>query len=788
MSFAFNSDETVIMRFPPISSITIPAKVIGIYGESGEDYASIDAIDKLNSVSFESDSQLRYIEKYAFYMCKRIQTIDLSPCKYLEIICDYGFNYCSGITSITLPKSVLTRIESYVFEYLSISSILIPASVEYIGHWTFFNCNNLESVIFDADSNLYEIGLYAFPSTPKFTNITFPKSYGKYTDSFELCSYILNVFVEEGNPTYHSLDGVIYTVDNASLIYFPRGRTDEYKILDGVRVIGTSAFIFTSLTHVVFPDSLKTIKSWSFACGKLKTLVIPQSCTNLEEFCFSGCYLLDNITIPDSVTSIGTGAFKSCTKLTDVRLPSNLSNIGGGVFQGCSNINITFDETANLKSNDQQLITDKSEKVISMYFGDDSEVVVASSVEKIKGYAFASVSCIKSVNFVGTSALNTIETYAFKSSGLESIVLPNSLRYISTYAFYQCKYLRYVKFGSQLDYIHQYAFSLCSALETVDFEDSCSYKLYKYAFQDDENLTTVNFGEGITFIGEYCFSNTTKLTTINFPSALTTIETYAFYNSGISSIDMEKSSVTGIPSFCFSKCSNLASIKLSNSIQTLGSNCFSYTEISNIELSESVRTIGIMCFRNCIKLETLKIPKESSLDTIEYGAFSGCFYFSSIILESDNFSLFNSALFDKNETKLIVMPPNSPIKFFSFPETLIEIGQSSLLGCKNLHQVFLPSYSVVRIKEHAFENCTNLRFINIPQSVQFVGDHAFYGCKKLQCGILIENTSSSFRGDLVSKAMLPDKCIKSCDSLYTLKTCRSSSSWKNYCFLIIMSR
>ena len=788
MSFVYNNDETIIMRFPTISSILIPSKVFGIYGESGEDYASIEAIDKLESVTFENNSQLNYIGKYAFYKCKHIQSIDLSPCKCLETIYDYGFDYCTGITSIILPKSILSRIESYVFEYLSISSILIPASIEYIGSNAFANCNNLESVTFETGSKLYDIGKYAFPGTPNFTSITLPKSYRKYTSAFELSIYIQNVFVEEGNEEFCSLDGVLYKADNKSLIYFPAGRTGEYKILDGVQIIGKTSFIRTSLTSVIFPDSLQRINSWGFSSGKkLKKVTIPESCTILEDYCFNGCSSLVNITIPDSVTAIGTCSFKGCTKLTDIRLPSNLSTIGGGIFQGC-NVSITFDETANLKSNEQKVITDKDETVISMFFGDDQEIIIENTIKTIKGYAFASVSCIKSVKFVGTSTLSNIESSAFRGSSLESIELPDSLTEIGSYAFYQCKSLKSVIFGAKLDYINNYAFASCETLETVDFTEASSFEIYNCVFQDDVSLSTVNFGEGITYIGEYCFSNTKKLAAITLPSSLDEIGKYAFYNSGLTNVDMEKLSAREIPSFCFSKCTELASIKLSNSIETFGSNCFSYTGISNIELPESVRTIGISCFSNCIKLETLKIPKHSCLDTIEYGAFSGCIYFTRIILESNNFSLFNSALFDKDQTKLIVMPPNSPTKYFSFPETLIEIGQSSLLGCKNLHQVFLPSNSVTRIKEHAFENCTNLRFINIPQSVQYVGDDAFFGCKKLQCGILIENTSSSFKASLVTRAKLPDKCIKSCDSLCTLKSRRSHSPWKISYFLIMISQ
>ena len=73
-----------------------------------------------------------------------------------------------------------------------------------------------------------------------------------------------------------------------------------------------------------------------------------------------------------------------------------------------------------------------------------------------------------------------------------------------------------------------------------------------------------------------------------------------------------------------------------------------------------------------------------------------------------------------------------------------------------------PSNSVVEINQYVFKNCYNLRNINIPSSVQIVGQGAFEGCYKLQCGLNIENTTYDFRKSLIKSSKLPEKCIFPC--------------------------
>ena len=78
---------------------------------------------------------------------------------------------------------------------------------------------------------------------------------------------------------------------------------------------------------------------------------------------------------------------------------------------------------------------------------------------------------------------------------------------------------------------------------------------------------------------------------------------------------------------------------------------------------------------------------------------------------------------------------------------------------------------MTEINQNAFMNCINLRQINIPASVKTIGSNAFKGCKKLQCGLSIENRNESFINQLVEIGKFPqnslNQCIKKCTSKIT---------------------
>lgn len=179
-------------------------------------------------------------------------------------------------------------------------SIAIPAFVTYNG------------------STYTVVGLTGF-STKSLTSITIPNTVRYiYEDGIEgnisKNESLTDIIVDEGNPNYSSLNGVLFNKNKSELLYCPAGKSGSYTIPNSVESIGYGAFSgCTSLTSVTIPNSVKSIDDDAFEyCTSLTSVTISNGVTNIGHSAFFGCFGLTSVTIPNSVESIGYGAFRGC--------------------------------------------------------------------------------------------------------------------------------------------------------------------------------------------------------------------------------------------------------------------------------------------------------------------------------------------------------------------------------------------------------------------------------------------------------------------------------------------
>ena len=228
----------------------------------------------------------------------------------------YAFNYCQGLTSITIPESIkwiggsafylctgLTRVTITDIEAWC-RCIMGGAGSNPLLYAQHLYLNDTEVTDLTIPDGITAIGNYAFLGCVGLTSVTIPNSVTSIGDNaFEDCTGLTSL-----------------------------------SIPNSVTEIGQVAFEgCTSLTSVTLGNAVTAIGSSAFAqCTALSGIVIPDAVTSIGVGAFSGCTSLTSATLGKSIASIGAGTFRNCASLTRIDIPDSVTEIGNIAFSGCS--------------------------------------------------------------------------------------------------------------------------------------------------------------------------------------------------------------------------------------------------------------------------------------------------------------------------------------------------------------------------------------------------------------------------------------------------------------------
>lgn len=160
-----------------------------------------------------------------------------------------------------------------------------------------------------------------------------------------------------------------------------------------------------NLKTLLLPESLTDIGISALGtCYKLHSVMLPSSLERIEEEAFFDCILLDSISLPSNITYIGKYAFRNCTNLVYINLKANITEISEGVFNECDAI---------------------------------TRVDIPESVTSIGKNAF--LSCDQLQTMVIPASVTKIGKNAFSTCpNLSSVIIPSSVSVIDSGAFYDC--------------------------------------------------------------------------------------------------------------------------------------------------------------------------------------------------------------------------------------------------------------------------------------------------------------------------------------------------------------
>lgn len=480
-----------------------------------------------------------------------------------------------------------------------------------------------------------------------------------------------------------------------------------------------------------FDDAVHAIKDGAFKNNKfIRKITIKGNIqtigeeafanSNIEEVVFEGNF---------KGLAIGAGAFRNCVRITAITLPDNVEQIGDNVFEGCYNLtNLAYSAEIPLgrlfttaPQNDNWYKAKQGD--VTYYLPRKlKEIVVTNTATAIADYAFQNATQITKVTLAtqnGDKPYTTeIGNYAFANTGSIAVNL-GSVEIIGNAAFRNSgiatvEFIALKKLGVD-------AFNGTTNVTVVDFSKAPIDNVSARAFANS-SIARVNFG-GIKIISMSAFADS-QLSIVSDGESVETIKKMAFYKTKINSVgifqnvvDIEEkafhetdffkaaSGLVVIGKVLYYDNSNGGGYTVDTRVVSIAPYAFESTKYPALDLRgfSNLKYVGSFAFANNSSIVEVMLP--ASLSEIKDSAFTG-----------------------------------SSIKKINLSEcsNISRIWQYAFANCKNLDTITFATFTStddmavkLAINDYAFENCTALVTLNLPENLGTLDSYAFKGCTAL---------------------------------------------------------
>ena len=311
---------TLLMLFGTVSATIIPASA----EESKYGYLSYEIID--NEVTITD------CDENASGTITIPSKINGYP---VTCIGNNAFFYCSRLTNITLPSSVMSIGKSAFENCTALETIELPQNLITLGACAFKDCAVLKNIAWS--SNIINIGYDSIKGTSYYNNKANWDGIVLYADK-----YLIDVQRVEKQITNQY--GDVFT-ENAGLL------KGKYNIKAGTKVIACAALSYCDqLTDISIPSSVVSINMNAFySCTSLKNISFSEGLKEIgrlfvESGYFDGlgaffmCSAIEEINLPDSLEYIGYDTFCWCKNLRKVKIGNNVKCIENLAFYNCNSL------------------------------------------------------------------------------------------------------------------------------------------------------------------------------------------------------------------------------------------------------------------------------------------------------------------------------------------------------------------------------------------------------------------------------------------------------------------
>lgn len=518
-------------------------------------------------------------------------------------------------------------------------------------------------------------------------------------------------------------------------------------------------FIYDDLAFTNITDNTNFWEATNISRYSVNSIHIEEGVTQIPGNAFWGCYNVTSINLPSTLTSIGYDAFNG-NQCNEIRIPASVTYIGSLAFKtsyadpgrrlrviiDCPHDDTTqrdFEEdafgytTADITYNDNYKFSNGS-----IYYNSDKDILTISGEGKIEKFTTQD-------NFSQSIATPDGSLSPSDFSNIRTIIIEEGITEIDDNAFYGCWNVESISLPGTLVSIGKNAFSRnnCSEITipssvthigadaftsysstppviilkwnhddttTRTFDSEAFYGTYRVRYEDDYILKP-----GYDYYYKISGAADEILTiTGNGEIEYNAFSSFSSNYPQISSIII-KDGITEIGSYAFSDCHNVTSITLPDTLETIRYNAFYNNSCSEITIPSSVKNIEHTAFYGYQYPSPLEITldwnhNDTVTRTFDLSAFSN----TKKVEYKDGYSIFNTKYAVKVEnTDTLYVYANGVIEssaFTSFSDQFPDITK------------IIIEDGITEIEMYAFDFCTNVTSIELPDSLVTIGQSAFY--------------------------------------------------------------
>ena len=269
-----------------------------------------------NLVSIAIPASITNIGAYAFYNCVNLKDVVFN--EGLISIGDGAFASCESLRELSMPTTVRTLGSRYAFsnaeavviefeEHWEETNSVVECgiierstyrgyrSTKKVGRGVFEGCTSLQGILLN--EGLERIGAGAFKDCKSLKVLGVPEDVTQIGGGAEFCSETWELNIVNG-----------YTTDLVNGKRLPQSDTGSKERLE-----------YWHRSYGV---------GFAEGCVALEQVSLPSKLTYLGENAFKNCGALKTVELPDTLKVLMRGTFSGCSTLSAVRFPSNLEVMG----------------------------------------------------------------------------------------------------------------------------------------------------------------------------------------------------------------------------------------------------------------------------------------------------------------------------------------------------------------------------------------------------------------------------------------------------------------------------